>query len=162
MEPHEPCTLCVVPPSTLFYVNDPIFIPSSIHSLDCSGATPTLCHSIGPYDHKIYSMSYVKYLNENLLAIPVDKGMQTFQLDTGVVKWGRKDIQLPGPNKNCEPYCLAADRKGRLFVTDLSNKCIQMFSVSDGQYLGCFIKEGEQSLGVLGKYVSVHQRHNLL
>ena len=96
-------------------------------------------------------MSYMKHINENLLAISVGNGMQTFQLDTGLVKWWKKYIQLPGQNENCKPYCLAADRKGRLFVTDLSNKCIQMFSVSDGQYLGCFIKEGEQGLGVLGK-----------
>ena len=45
---------------------------------------------------------------------------------------------------------MAGDRKGHLFVSD-DNKCIQLFSVSDGQYLGCFIKEGEQGLGVLGK-----------
>ena len=149
--PHRPFRLCVAPPSTLFFVDYQSGRPSNIYSLDCSRTTPTLCQSICPYDHNIYSMSYVKYLNENLLAIAVDKGIQTFQLDTGVVKWWKKDIQFPGQNENCEPYCLAAERKGRLFVIDLSNKCIQMLSVSDGQYLGCFIKEGQRGLGVLGK-----------
>ena len=42
---------------------------------------------------------------------------------------------------------IAADGHGRLFVCDFNNYVIQMFSVSDGQYLGCLIKEGEQSLG---------------
>ena len=46
---------------------------------------------------------------------------------------------------------MVADRKGRLFVKDMNNKCIQMFSALDGQYLGCLIKEGEKGLGLLGK-----------
>ena len=148
--PHQPCTLCVAPPSTLFYVDYQLGGPSKIYSLDCSGATPTLCQSIGPYDHSIYSMSYIKYINENLLAIVVDKELQTFQIDTCLVKWGKRYIQFPKQNKNCKLSYMAADRKGHLFVSD-NNKCIQMFSASDGQYLGCLIKEGEQGLGELGQ-----------
>ena len=42
-----------------------------------------------------------------------------------------------------------ADGCGHMFVSDGSkgNRCIQMFSVQDGQYLGCLIKEGEEGLG---------------
>ena len=149
--PHQPCTLCVAPPSTLLYVDHQLGGPSKIYSLDCSRATPTLCQSIGPYDHSIYFMAYIKYINENLLAIDVDKGMQIFQLDTGLVKWGRKDFKLPGQNENCELSYMAADKKGSLFVKHFSNRCIQMFSASDGQYLGCLIREGEQGLGELGQ-----------
>ena len=148
--PHQPCTLCVAPPSTLFYVDNRYNKPSNIYRLDCSGGIPRLCQSIGPYDHSIYLMAYMKYINENLLAIVVEKRLQTFQIDTGLVKWRKKVIQLPGQNDNFKPFYMAADRKGHLFVSD-DNKCIQLFSVSDGQYLGCFIKEGEQGLGVLGK-----------
>ena len=148
--PHNPFALCAAPPSTLFYVDNQPGKRSNIYSLDCSRATPTLCQSIGPYDHHIYSMAYIKYINENLLAI-VRNGLQTFQLDTGVVKWWKKDIQLPGQNENCNPSDMVADRKGRLFVKDLNNKCIKVFSASDGQYLGCLIKEGEQGLGKLGQ-----------
>ena len=148
--PHQPCTLCVAPPSTVFYVNYQLGEPSNIYRLDCSRATPTLCQSIGPYDHKIYFMAYIKYINENLLAIVVDKELQTYQIDTGLVKWRKKDIQLPGQNDNFKPFYMAADRKGHLFVSD-DNKCIQVFSASDGQYLGCLIKEGKQALGELGQ-----------
>ena len=34
-----------------------------------------------------------------------------------------------------------------LFVCDFNNNAIQMFSVSDGQYLGLLIREGEKNLG---------------
>ena len=147
VEPHRPYTLCVAPPSTLFYADNQFKKPSGIHRLDCSEEMPTLCQSIGPYDYHIRSISYMKYFNENILAIAFDHELQTFKIDTGKVKWIKKDIHLPGQNENCEPYCLAADRKGRLFVNDSNNKCIQIFSESDGQYLGCLIKEGEQDLG---------------
>ena len=147
--PHKPYELCAAPPSMLFYVDNQHTNMSNIHRLDCSGATPTLCQSIGPYDHSIYFISCMKYINENLLAITVEKGLRTFQIDTGSVKWEKKDIQLPGQNENCKLSYMAADRKGHLFVKDLNNKCIQMFSASDGQYLGCLIKEGEQGLGEL-------------
>ena len=94
--PHKPITLCVAQPSTLFYAVKQHNQPSYIYRLDCSGAILTLCQSIYPYHHNIYSMSYVKHINENILAIVAGNGLQTFQIDTGAVKWRKKDIQLPG------------------------------------------------------------------
>ena len=42
---------------------------------------------------------------------------------------------------------IAADDHGTIFVCDVGNGCIQMFSVSDGIYLGCLIRKGDQGLG---------------
>ena len=44
---------------------------------------------------------------------------------------------------------LTCDERDHLFVCDFDkgNRCIQMFSLPDGDYLGCLIREGEQGLG---------------
>ena len=43
---------------------------------------------------------------------------------------------------------IVSDRHGHLFVCDWQNKCIHILSVSDGQYMGCLMKSGEQGLGI--------------
>ena len=45
-------------------------------------------------------------------------------------------------------FGVTSDDHGILFVCDEGNKCIQMFSVSDGQYLGSLIKKVDQDFGV--------------
>ena len=42
---------------------------------------------------------------------------------------------------------ITADDHGNIFVYDRSNWAIQMFSVSDGKYLGCFLRKGNQGCG---------------
>ena len=76
--------------------------------------------------------------------------MQAFKLATAEVKWSKNEIQLPDQNEICKPVRIAAGRQGLLFVFDANNKCIQMFSVTDGHYLRCLIKEGEEGLEEIG------------
>ena len=61
--------------------------------------------------------------------------------------WSKKDIRLFGQDQKIKLVRIVADGKGRLFVNDANN--IQMFSVSDGQYVGCLM--GEEGLGQLGQ-----------
>ena len=161
VKPHEAALLCVMPPSTVFYADNKHDEQSYIHRLECSGQTPIVCQSIGPLSHHVCGLSYVRYLNENLLVISVTRRLQTFKIDTEGVKWGKKDIQVPGQNKIFEPSYMAADGNGRLFVNDL-NRCIHMFSVSDGQYLGRLIKEGEYGLGEIGALCFVESTSQLI
>ena len=41
---------------------------------------------------------------------------------------------------------VTTDKRGHLFVCDFKkgNKCIHLFSASDGQYLGCLMKDKEE------------------
>ena len=41
---------------------------------------------------------------------------------------------------------VTTDDCGHLFVCDMANQCIQMFS-TDGLYLGCLVKKGEHGIG---------------
>ena len=58
--------------------------------------------------------------------------------------------KLPGMQKKLDAIGVAYDERGHLFVCDddKGNRCIQMFSLPDGKYLGCLIREGEQGLGI--------------
>ena len=50
-------------------------------------------------------------------------------------------------NKVLKAQGLTTDDHGHLFVCDDNNKCVQMFHVADGRYLGAVLSEGEQGLG---------------
>ena len=49
---------------------------------------------------------------------------------------------------NMDARGVTTDGAGRVFVCDpSSNRCVQMFHVADGRYMGPVISEGEQGLG---------------
>ena len=85
--------------------------------------------------------------NETLLiTIPCDASelMQAFSSVTGELKWS---VEKKIPSGTFESSGVAGDGNGRLYVADVTNEGIQMFSASDGQYLGCLLKQGDQGLG---------------
>ena len=45
------------------------------------------------------------------------------------------------------PQGVTSDGYGHLFVCDVHNACIQLFSVSDGKYFGTYLMRGEEGLG---------------
>ena len=45
------------------------------------------------------------------------------------------------------PWGATTDGLGHLFVCDMVNACVQMFSVIDGSYLGYVVKKGEEGFG---------------
>ena len=57
--------------------------------------------------------------------------------------------KLSGMENGLDAFGLTCDERGHLFVCDFDkgNRCVQMFSLPDGEYLGCLIREGEQGLG---------------
>ena len=63
---------------------------------------------------------------------------------TKQIEW-RIDEILSGMEKKMQPTSTTTDGCGHLFVADWEkgNKCIQMFSVSDGTYLGFLIRDVE-------------------
>ena len=53
-------------------------------------------------------------------------------------------------DKEISAWSVTTDGKGRMFVCDgpTGNRCVQMFSAANGEYLGTLIREGEESLGI--------------
>ena len=159
--PHNAYALCVAPPSTIFYQDYQFSQPSNIQRLDCTGSIPTPCQSIGTCNVFISSMCYLKHHEEELLVAVADNVITAFKLGDGV-KWSKNEIHLPDQNEICKPIRIAAGGEGHLFVFDANNRCILMFSVTDGQYLGCLIKEGEQALGRIGRIYFCESRSQLI
>ena len=46
------------------------------------------------------------------------------------------------------PWGVTTDGHGHLFICDMRNECIQVFTVSDGKYQGCLLKKGQKGMGV--------------
>ena len=86
--------------------------------------------------------------DEEIVGIQAFSSIHCYSVATKSLKWSVGG-NLPGMQRALHPVSLATDGRGHLFVSDgvMGNRCIQMFSISDGQYLGCLIKEGEQGLG---------------
>ena len=114
-------------------------IKRCVYRLVCSGITPIVFQSIA-CDYEINDICYAKHFHENLVIVASGEGIQAFAMGTGKVKWSMKDVHLPGQNTIMNPFRIAADGKGRLFVFDVNYRSILMFSASEGQYLGCLIK----------------------
>ena len=135
---HQPGVLCAVSPSMLVYENrskNP-----QLHWLDCSEAKPKpqgiIANTNLPY---VQDMCTTKLENEVLLIVlPYDANelIQAYNSTTGQPKWSVQKKITSGTFKS---YSVTGDDNGRIFVADRINSCIQMFSASDGQYLGCVV-----------------------
>ena len=84
---------------------------------------------------------------EFLISAHGQEGLFACNTETGQLQWSVKGRQ-PGMEEDLDAPNLAADDQGNIFVCDVGNGGIQMFSVSDGRYLGCLIKEGDKGLSV--------------
>ena len=125
--------------------------PFKIHWLDCNEAKPELLKEKSfatslPYITDIIGVQ--NGVDELFIATSLKNGIHCYSTATKSLKW-RVVGKLPGMCKEMWAEGVATDGHGHLFVSDgwNGNRCTQMFSVADGQYLGCLIKEGEQGLG---------------
>ena len=148
--PHRPQGLIKVTPSTLVCV-DASQTPAKAHWLNCEEAVPkpdpaarniTLTRQIG------FSSCYVKDGDNKFLIFVSDSSNRiiTHNIEKDIIQWETGD-HLPGMENQMVVGGIIASGRGHLFVCDFNNNAIQMFSVSDGQYLRCLVREGEKNLG---------------
>ena len=149
--PHKPGLLCTVDSFTLLY-QDRSEKSCEIHWLDCYGAKPKLIKE----KSFTTSLQYIRFMiavqngDDELIIVVNSTGIQCYSTCTKNLKWSVEG-KLPGMKKALYAVGLTSNpQRGHLFVSDGwdGNNCIHLFSVSDGQYLGCLIKEGEQGLGL--------------
>ena len=99
-----------------------------------------------------YLMCLVTIEGKELLVITcglpnlTEGGVQAYNVKTKQLEW-RVEGRLPGVTKFLKAKGLTTDDHGHLFVCDDNNRCVQMFNVADGRYMGTLIKNGEQGLG---------------
>ena len=149
-----PYTMCVAGPSSLLYA-DGATSPLEVHWLDLSGSEPKPAvrkRVIHLQQANINDMCFAQDGDKQLLVVAdINEGLFAYNTETDKLKWSVKGKQ-PGMDKELEAFGVTTDGSGHLFVCDWinGNRCIQMFAVSNGQYLGCLMKD-MKALGDPGK-----------
>ena len=149
---HNPGVICTAAPSVLLYV-DASKSPRDVHWLDLSESKPKPAAGkrILRVQQDIFrDMSFTKVGDKELLiVVGGDGGLFAYDTDTEKLEW-KVEGALPAMKYKFSAFGVATDGRGHLFVADFANPnkdgngCIQMFSVADGRYLGCLMKDKEQ------------------
>ena len=143
-----PGIMCTTTPFLLLF-EDISKSPREVHWLDLIGsyAKPAAGKRVvRTKPSGIFDMCFVQDGGKQLLVVTCGgNGIFTYNTDTDKLEW-KVDVKLPGIEKDMDFMVLTNDGRGHLFVGDYvnGNKCIQMFSATDGQYLGCLMKDIEK------------------
>ena len=139
--PHRPTILDTIASSTLIYV-DVSKEPNEVYWLDLSESKPKLAAGKCVVPTQMYSMRDVCVIQDSdkqLLVVAADiDGLFAYNIESGKLEW--KMDEMFGMEQTIDANGVAQDGRGHLFVADRSNGCVQMFSVSVGQYLGPLTK----------------------
>ena len=118
----------------------------TIGVLDCSEPTAKFSNTFSHKYGDICGMVCVQLGPKKLLITThAPEKIVAFDLVIKKVEWQVQSHRYY-PNQ-MRPRCITADADGHLFVCDEQNKCIQMFSTSDGQYLGTLMTDLEEGIG---------------
>ena len=159
--PHSPGRLFTVSPSILAYadlskVENWLRYDSTIDicPLDCTETTPKASGKGANSVITFRDICFVEHENEKFMIVAENEKLFAKNTVTGFTEWMVQG-RLPGRLETMSVLKMTTDGSGHLYVCDHSkdNKGIQMFSVSEGFYLGCLIKEGQQGMGAP---ISVH------
>ena len=150
--PHNPAWMCTAKSSLLLY-EDRSKSPREVHLLDVIGSKlkPAAGKSVFlTQNETIFDMCFVDDGARQLLIVAAGgKGLFAYNTYTDKLEWEVGGL-LAGNKEDIQTTGVTADERRHLFVTDFGNYCIQMFSVVDGQYLGCLMKDVE-TLGKPGR-----------
>ena len=128
--------------------------PLEIQRLDLSELLPKPIgkkHTIQTKLNEIYDMYCSQDGDKQLLFVAAGlDGLFVYNINTGKLEW-KVDRKPPGMEKDMDCLGVTTDKRGHLFVCDWKNgnRCIHLFRASDGQYLGCLMKD-EEKLGAPG------------
>ena len=125
-----------------------------ISLLDCTETTPKISEKFPNSLITFRDIRFEEHENKKLMIVAENEKL--FAKNT-VTSFTESMVQgrLPGRLETMSVLKMTTDGSGHLYICDYSkdNKGIQMFSVSEGFYLGCLIKERQQGMGAP---ISVH------
>ena len=136
---HSLIEMCAAP-SALLYL-DQSKTPREVHWLHLNDAQPKPGKSvIHTQQFHIRDICFVKDGDKQLLVVAAaQNGLFAYNIEFDKLEW-KFDGNIPGPGEKMFVSGVTTDGRGHLFVSDSNNNSIQMFSVLDGQYLGCLTK----------------------
>ena len=136
--PFHPARLCTSAPSILLHVDSRR--PQRVRWLDCS-TYPPQCFKVTHFSEGAENMSsqdmcFAAYQGKELLIIAHHVGsIQAYNAVTNSLEWTIKGRFAAGMEKPMNARGVAADKKGRIFVCDVNNHRVEMFSMNGG-FLG--------------------------
>ena len=143
---HLPYRLHSVSPSTLMYT-DISTTPCTVRLLNCRNK------KLKKYNIQLETTEGANKViyaededGEFIVSAHGKGGLYAYNPVTGTLEWKVKGRQR-GMEKAMDAGSIIADDHGNIFVCDVGNGAIQMFSLSEGRYLGCLIRKGDQGFG---------------
>ena len=147
--PYKPGHISTSSSDTVLLYEDQSQTPRIVRWLDCFVAPPTpLSGSDVTHTHHalIWDMCCVKQAEKELLIMTrANNGLVAFSTQRGHQGGWTVKGKLTGMNMDMSVWGITSDGHGHLFVCDINNSCVQMFSTS-GRYMGTLLREGDQGL----------------
>ena len=154
MAPFKPGRLCTSAPGVLLHVDSRT--PQRVRWLDCS-TYPPQCFKVTHFTFsdgtEVLSpqdMCFVAHRGKELLITThYMGGIQAYNAVTNSLEWTVKGRFAAGMEKPINARGIAADKKGRIFVCDINNNRVEMFSMAGG-FLGNIMRfpAGEKPLKI--------------
>ena len=136
--PHTPTILETIASSILIYL-DVSKEPIEVHWLDLYESKPKAAAGkcvIRTQLSLVRDICIIQNADKQWLVVAGDiEGLFAFNMETGKLEW-KVDENVPGMEQIIDANGVTHDGRGHLFVADRNNGCVQMFSLSDGKYLG--------------------------
>ena len=150
--PHQPERLYSPSGAKLLY-EDCSKVPRQIRWLDCSISPPLVTDVTTTGQHTLHDLCFVDSGAGKRLLIVCDskQGVCAYDAISNQLAWRAKstEIKLKRNDWQMSAQGVAADEESfYLYVCDVNNRCVQMFSMTDGRYMGTLLPDdGEPLLG---------------
>ena len=143
--------LCTDSPTILIFIDK--HNPLKLKWLDCSKMPPQVITTSSLHERWVKDICVAREKNVSktqLLVgtfIKMANKIQAVNIQSDQIQWTFEGYMLR-MKKELQPRGITSDDQEHLFVCDEANSCVQIFSVSNGKYLGTLLKKGDNSQGV--------------
>ena len=145
--PYKPGHITAASPSILLY-EDQSVTPRVVRWVNCGTSPPRPISgtNVTRTNHAIiWDMCCVAHGDKQLLVMTrANNGIFAYNTQRAQMGWTVKG-KLTGMEIDMSIWGATADGNGHLFMCDINNSCIQMFSAG-GRYMGPVLKEGDHGL----------------
>ena len=112
-----------------------------VRRLDCSKSVPVLCDDFTKTraEDCVNYILVARHAGMKLLVVAGSTFIDAHKLNSSEVAWTNEDVT--GMQMELCPRSLSTDGHGHLYVVDLDNDCVHMFSLDDGSHMGVVLSE---------------------
>ena len=143
--PHQPGHINTSPCDTVLLYEDQSQTPRNVRWLNCVVAPPSPVrgNDVTHTHHAlIWDLCCVKHGGDKELVIMTraNNGLVAFSTQRGQQAGWTVKGKLTGMSMDMSVWGITSDGQGHLFVCDINNSCVQMFTTS-GRYMGTVLRK---------------------